>query len=91
MPLGARNLQVIAEPDVDGQPVAGTPVVLDESLVVDRRVGALAPPRQLRVGAEDAERRVGEAEARVERVERVVGEVDRAEDIALALAPKVTL
>ena len=70
---------------VERQPVGDLPVVLDVGLVVGVDVLALDEPRRLRVGAEDAERGIGVAEAGVERVVGVVAEVQRAERVALVL------
>ncbi len=71
-----------ADAVVERQPILHAPVVLHEELVIDREVGAFGPAGRLRIGAEDADRRIGEPERGVERVVGVVGEADVAGDVA---------
>ena len=63
---------------VERQPRVHAPVVLHVPLEIVVDVGALDILRLLLVGAEDPQRRVREAEAGVERVVRVIGEVEHA-------------
>ena len=65
-----------AEAVVEGQAVVDLPVVLHVELGVVVDHAAFDELRRLQVLGEDASRRVGEAEARVERIVGVVAEVD---------------
>src|SRR5262245_40713870 len=78
-----------AQAVVERQIVPKLPVVLEVGFVVARGVRALSPARELCVGTEDAEGGVRKPEAGIERVVRVVLEIDRAENRALS-APLIT-
>ena len=62
---------------VQRQPARQLPVVLDEALDVVVDVTAFDVARELVVRGKDPERRIGEAEAGIQRIQRVVAEVQR--------------